>query len=191
MEFRYTFMKARRGGTRFLATVPLGDPILTRVDEWGEAREEQDEPAITVYKDHTGRMFTESMFQAARVLTEREREEWQRAGKYVPIPGQSALAFEITEERAEQLIEELEALSLDTDLTENERVILRAAKERMAQRLVKGMIEGRPDVGDDAAEMDRRLVERLERKIELGTFKDHDAHLLRVLKSRLAERYVY
>ena len=191
LEFRYTFRKARKGGTQFHATVPLGDPILNRMDEWGEVREEQDEPAITVYKDRTGRLFTESMYQASRNLMDAEREAAIRRGQFVPIPGQVTLAFEITEERAEQLVEELEAMSLETELTENEQVILSAARERMEQRLSQGLTEGRPDVGDDAAEMDRRIVERLECKRELGEFKDHDKHLLGVIKKRLSERYAY
>jgi len=120
---RHAFRKARKSSLPFHARVPLGDPVLARLDN-GQGNPEdqlpQDEPSLLIYRTEGGRYFTDTMLSQGKV----------------PGLGGARITFasEISDERAEELCVQLDALAMDVALTENEQLIRTVLRRHLEDR---------------------------------------------------------
>ena len=121
----HEYRKARKKSLPFHAVIPVDDPILSRLDDKDnpnpEASIPQDEPNYTVYRTENGTYFTESMMKnpppwLVKALTGSRITE----------------VADISDERAYTLVEQLDALECDTELTENEKQLRQACRAHLA-----------------------------------------------------------
>lgn len=131
--FRYEYRKHRRGGPAFLARTPIGDPIGNMM--YGADQDIlEDEPQIVLYRSASGRYFTQAMLERCNGKSDEELAAMRKAGEFVPGPGQVTHACEISEERAAQLLESLDAMELETNLSENDKTLQQALKQMLRER---------------------------------------------------------
>ena len=121
---RYAYRKARKTSRPYSAKLPVGDPILSRLDDGQGAPEDhmpQDEANLILYKTEGGRYFTDSFLKTDRT-----------AG--IAAGGRITFASEISDERAEELCTQLDALELEVELSENERLLRQLMRRHLTDR---------------------------------------------------------
>ena len=132
---RYTYRRARRV-TPIIAgsPMPIPDPVDRIAAEEGVVDSGDKEPEIVLYKTPSGQLFTQSMLDRLNGMEPDQLAAYQKAGGFVPGKGTVTLAYECSDERAMELVEQLEALSMDMDLNEHDRLLLTTLRAHLASR---------------------------------------------------------
>ena len=121
----FEYHKARKRSLPFHARIAVDDPLLSRVDDKNNPNPDdsipQDEPQFDLYRTEGGTYFTESMMKnpspaLIKALTGSRITE----------------AADISDERAFEICEQLDALELDTELTDNEKLMRQSMKAHLA-----------------------------------------------------------
>lgn len=124
---RYEWRKARNLPVPHHARISVPDVVQDRAEAMGITAE--DEASIVLYRDSDGRFFTQEMMQK---------------GKYIPRAGNRVTeACEIGDQAAEELLSKIEAMSLETDLTENDRILMGVLRKKLDTRWLGGAGEDR------------------------------------------------
>jgi hypothetical protein len=110
-SFKYAYDRERGIAVEAKFTAPVGDPILDRMAGMGIEAEEikKDEQKIVLWRTADGRYYSESMLKAGKLQD----------------PSMLTAACHISDEEADDLIMQMEAMSLETDLTEDETTLLK------------------------------------------------------------------
>lgn len=101
--------------------IPMSNPVMDRqmdMDEAeGKASSADEIPIICLYRTDSGRYLTDTMIAQGEGAGELMRH-----------------AVSMTDEEAETIATQMEAMSLDTTLTENETVLLKVIRMKLAER---------------------------------------------------------
>ena len=125
---RYVWRKARKTSLSYQAESTIPDPSTTLAaklgikDPYGDIPDDTDK--IELFRTETGFYFTEGMMNDPK---------YQRELSGVRI----RFAHRISDEEATELVEQLEALSMDTDLDDNSTLVLKVLKTKLAERYAK------------------------------------------------------
>lgn len=129
--FRTTYRLARERGHSIRGRpMPLPDVAAA----YSDTELSQDEAEIVLYKDSTGQLFTPSMMSRLNAMDDAQIAAERKAGRYVPNRGASVLAYECSDERAEELIGQLEYIELEHGLTENDQRLLKTLRKKLEER---------------------------------------------------------
>jgi len=136
--FWYTYRKHRRRGVPYLLSTPLSDPVVTAGETVGVGEVMEDEPTLVIYKTESGKLFTQDMLEGARAVKDPKTGKTRHVGpdgEPLFFAGERiTYAHEVSDERAEELVGQLEAMRMETDLSEHDLLLLKTLQKHLASR---------------------------------------------------------
>lgn len=124
-----------------MVKLPLPDPITDMLEKMGEkVIEEEAKPIAAVYKTLSGsKYFTDAHFERTVSCPDCKEKGCSKCDDTGKLPAvmtaePQTIAYEISDERADELLRELEEISLHINLDESQQNLLKMLRKNAADR---------------------------------------------------------